>query len=147
MYTCLFSYSFLVIWFPMVKPGLTMGIYFLEALSRWTFMMMMYAFGNFGATDLQLLKLLQLLIMLLQLLVPLLQQQKGGIFLLYAVRIRLYFWIWSPCVDAMYQSKNLIINHFSGKSELKMKFFVIYICHLSYLCLKYICSFMLLIIF
>lgn len=79
-------------------------------------MMMMYAFGNFGATDLQLLKLPQLLIMLLQLLVPLLHQQKGGIFLLSAVRIRLYFWIWLQCVDVMYQSKNLTISHFSGKS-------------------------------
>lgn len=81
-------------------------------------MMMMCDIGNFGVTALQQQSLLQLSIILLLLLLLLLHQQKEGIFLSSVVRIKPYFWIWSQCVAVMYQSRNLITNHFSGKSRL-----------------------------
>lgn len=78
-------------------------------------MMMMYVIGNSGVTDLQLQKLHQLLGMSPQLLLPQLHQQKGGIFLSSAVRIRQYFWTWLQCEVVMFQNMNLTTDHFSGK--------------------------------
>lgn len=93
----------------------------LKVLSRWIFMMMMYAFGNFGATALRQQKLHQPSIKSPLLLLLQRHQQKEDIFLSSVVRIKPSSWTWWQCVDVMYQSKIWTTSHFSGKSSFYLK--------------------------
>lgn len=78
-FVILYLFLAFILWF-IYLPWLFTG---LKVSSRWIFMMMMYAFGNFGIIALPLLRLQQLSILQLLALLP--HQQKGDIFLSYVV--------------------------------------------------------------
>ena len=87
----------------------------LPVWSRLTFMMMMYDTGSIGAIAPQQQKVHQQWVNIPLLLVFPSHPLEEGIFLLYAVRIKLYFWIWWQCGGGMFLSKNLTTDLFFGK--------------------------------